>query len=266
MNVVSSTPVGGGSICAAARLTLDDGRVVFAKTLAGAPPGFFAHEAAGLAWLRDGGGVPVPEVLDVSDDRLVLEWVEPGPPAPAAAEELGRALARTHAAGAPSFGADDDGWIGSAPLDNTRGSSWPEWYAERRLLPYVRALDAAGRRAVEEVVARIGSLAGPPEPPARLHGDLWSGNVLWSAAGPAYVVDPAAHGGHRETDLAMLALFGTPYLDRVVAAYDEVSPLAAGWRKRVALHQLFPLLVHATLFDGGYVARAESAARRALAP
>ncbi|HEX8001094.1 MAG TPA: fructosamine kinase family protein [Mycobacteriales bacterium] len=260
--VVVWVPVPGGDVCAAARVTLADGRTVFAKERRGAPPGFFAAEAAGLDRLR--GHVPVPDVLDVSGERLVLAWVPPGPPTRAAAEELGRALARLHAAGEESFGGPRDGWIATLPLDNTPGPSWPAWYAERRLLPYAAALAAHDRRAVDAVADRIDELAGPPEPPARLHGDLWGGNVLWSAEGPAYLVDPAQHGGHRETDLAMLALFGVPHLDRVLAAYDEAAPLAEGWRARVALHQLFPLLVHATLFGGGYAPRAAAAARAAL--
>ncbi len=243
---------------------------VFTKTRPDAPPGFFAAEAAGLAWLREAGGVRVPEVVEVRADAILVEWIPPGSPTAAAADEVGRALAATHAAGAGAFGGPAPGWIGVLPLDNTEADAWPDWYTERRLLPYVRlavdrgALTRDDRAAVEAVVARIGSLAGPPELPGRLHGDLWSGNVLWSAGGPAYVVDPAAHGGHRETDLAMLALFGTPFLDRILAAYDEVSPLADGWRDRVALHQLHPLLVHAATFGGGYGARAGAAARAAV--
>ena len=103
----------------------------------------------------------------------------------------------------------------------------------------------------------------PEEGPARLHGDLWSGNVLW-AVDAAWLVDPAAHGGHRETDLAMLALFGLPYLDRVLLAYDDAAPLADGWRERAPLHQLWPLLVHAVLFGDAYGARAGAAARTFL--
>jgi fructosamine-3-kinase len=117
---------------------------------------------------------------------------------------------------------------------------------------------------VEAVVARIGDLAGPAEPPSRIHGDCWSGNVLWSG-GRGWLVDPAAHGGHRETDLAMLALFGAPFLDRILASYDEAAPLAAGWRARVPLHQLHPLLVHACLFGAGYATPVAGAARAALA-
>ena len=116
---------------------------------------------------------------------------------------------------------------------------------------------------IERVCERLPELAGPAEPPARLHGDLWSGNVLWSSDG-AWLIDPAAHGGHRETDLAMLALFGCPHLDTVLAAYDEAAPLAAGWRDRVPLHQLFPLLVHVVLFGRGYAGQAVAAARTAL--
>jgi len=118
---------------------------------------------------------------------------------------------------------------------------------------------------VETVVTNITELAGPPEPPSRIHGDLWSGNVLWSG-GCGWLIDPAAHGGHRETDLAMLALFGGPYLDQIVGAYTQTAPLADGWRKRIPLHQLHPLLVHACLFGASYAGQVRAAARAALAP
>jgi fructosamine-3-kinase len=88
--------------------------------------------------------------------------------------------------------------------------------------------------------------------------------VLWSG-GRAWLIDPAAQGGHRETDLAMLALFGAPYLDRIVACYQEIAPLAAGWRARVPLHQLHPLLVHVCLFGASYRSAVLAAARAALA-
>ncbi len=147
---------------------------------------------------------------------------------------------------------------------------WGEWYASRRLLPYLRlAVDAGAlrpedARLVEAVADRIGSLAGPAEPPSRIHGDCWAGNVLWSG-GRGWLIDPAAHGGHRETDLAMLALFGAPSLDRIMAGYQDTMPLAAGWRSRIPLHQLHPLLVHACLFGASYRDSVCSAARAALA-
>ena len=254
---------------------------MFTKSRANAPDGFFAVEAAGLAWLRAAGGLRVPDVVEVARDRIVLERVGEQRPSAASAEALGRGLALTHRAGAPHHGAPPEGWAGDgfiatlplphtgSPGDSPVEDGWPRFYAERRLAPYLRsahdrgALDASGARTVERVVTRLldGSLDLPAAEPARLHGDLWSGNVLWAADGPV-VVDPAAHGGHRETDLAMLALFGLPYLDRVLAAYDELWPLDDGWRGRVALHQLHPLLVHAVLFGGGYGAQAVAAAAR----
>jgi fructosamine-3-kinase len=262
--VTARTPLGGG----AARVALDDGRTVVVKT---GDPAAIEAEAAGLRWLRVPDGPGVPAVLGDADGELVTEFVPTGSSGVQAAEELGRGLARMHGAGAPAFGAPPPGGpeqarIGLAPMRNAPAPSWPEWYAADRVLPYVRTardagtLDAAEAGVLEEVARRLPELAGPTEPPARLHGDLWSGNVLWSATG-AVLIDPAAHGGHRETDLAMLALFGCPHLDRVLAAYDEAAPLAAGWRDRVPLHQLFPLLVHTVLFGGGYAGQTLAAAR-----
>ena len=125
------------------------------------------------------------------------------------------------------------------------------------------ALRPEDGRLVAAVMDRIDSLAGPAEPPSRIHGDLWAGNVLWSGEA-GWLIDPAAHGGHRETDLAMLALFGAPHLDRILAGYNDATPLAAGWRARVPLHQLHPLLVHACLFGASYAEEVRSAARAAL--
>ncbi|MGH3097972.1 MAG: fructosamine kinase family protein [Streptosporangiales bacterium] len=267
--------VGGGCIGNGARVTLDDGRVVFTKTMPDPPAGIFHAEAAGLRWLAEAHAIPVPEVLTVRDDAIALEWVEPGRPTRDTAVELGRALAALHASGAETFGADHPGYIGSLPMDNTPANDWPTFYTERRITPFLRlAVDrgsvAAGdRQAIERAAERCADLAGPNEPPARIHGDLWSGNLHWSAEGPCWLIDPAAHGGHRETDLAMLALFGAPHLDVVADAYTDAAsdlgrPLADGWRERVPLHQLFPLLVHAVLFGSGYGRQAGDAARRAL--
>jgi fructosamine-3-kinase len=265
--VRASTPLGGGAV----RAELADGRTVVVKN---AEESALAAEAAGLRWLRVPGGPSVPDVLDVGPQRLVTELVPRGSPDADAAAALGGGLAHLHAAGAPAFGAaPPDGpsaaWIGRASMRNGPSPSWPEWYAADRVLPYVRAASDAGELTgeeaalVERVCDRLPALAGPLEPPARLHGDLWSGNVLWSPGG-AWLIDPAAHGGHRETDLAMLALFGCPHLDTVLRAYDETAPLAAGWRERVPMHQLFPLLVHVVLFGRGYAAQAVAAARATL--
>lgn len=268
--VVSTTPVAGGDVCTSTRVRLSDGRNAFVKTRHRAPDDFFTTEARGLEWLGEAGGAAVPDVLAVAADCLVLSWVEPGRPSADAAEAFGRTLAATHAAGAPSFGADRNGYIGTLPLNNTPTDGWVQFWVTRRVLPYLRlaadrgAISANDRTAVERVLSRLTDLAGEPEPVSRLHGDLWSGNVVWGADGSAYLIDPAAHGGHRETDLAMLALFGAPHLARLFDAYDEAAPLQAGWQERAPLHQLHPLLVHAALFGAGYGARAGAAARGLL--
>ncbi|WP_424184459.1 fructosamine kinase family protein [Actinokineospora sp. G85] len=248
---------------------LADGDLVVAKFHA--EVGKAGVEAWGLGWLAEPGVVAVTQVRAVDEHWLVVEQVEPGQASVAAAEGLGRGLARLHAAGASAFGeGPGESWIGELPMACVRGAAWPEWFAEHRIEPYLRQavdrelLDPAAARLVSAVCARVGELAGPAEPPARLHGDLWNGNVLWDRAGLAWLIDPAAHGGHRESDLAMLALFGCPHLDRVLAAYDETSPLAPGWQARTPLHQLFPLLVHVVLFGSGYAAQTATAARRAL--
>ena len=265
---------------------------VFVKHRADAPEGFFAAEAAGLAWLGAAtadGGAAVVDVVGVGPHELRLRRLHPVPPTAAAAEHLGRALAVTHRSGAAAFGRTAPGsgglgWIGPLPLPADEpatgpepappSTSWGPFFADRRLLPFLRqaserrAVDADGERVVRAVCDRLAGadpgLTGPPEPVARLHGDLWSGNVMWTAAG-AVLVDPSAHGGHRESDLAMLALFGLTHLRDLLAGYDAEWPLGRGWQRRVPVHQLHPLLVHTVLFGGGYAARAVAAARRCLA-
>ncbi|MFD6163303.1 fructosamine kinase family protein [Nocardia sp. NPDC060256] len=211
----------------------------------------------------------LPEVLAAGDHMIVLPWLDDIGPTPATAERFGRELAALHANSPEAFGAPWQGWIAELPLDNTLSTGpWSQWYAERRLAPYLpRAaphLGEDGTRLLEKVIDRIDSLSGPPEPPARIHGDLWSGNILWTSD-RAVLIDPAAHAGHRETDLAMLALFGAPHLDRIRAAYNETHPLAENWRTRVPLHQLHHLLVHVVLYGASYRSQTLSAASAALA-
>lgn len=258
--VRSLAPVSGGDVAQSFRAELGDDRSVFAKTRSGSFPGFFVTEAAGLAWLRETGCVAVPEVLAVSDDppALVLEWIEPGRPHARTETDLGRALAALHRSGAACFGREDRRGTGSRGLPNEPCETWVGFYADNRLRPLARlaadagALPAHGIAALEDVADRLQDLAGPAEPPARLHGDLWAGNRLVGAGGESWLIDPAAFGGHREFDLAMMRLFGG-FGEDCFDAYAEAFPLAPGWQERVALHQLAPLVVHAIKFGSGYV-------------
>jgi fructosamine-3-kinase len=266
--------VGGGDINDAYRVQFADESLGFVKTRAEVAPGEYESEAAALRWLGEPRALRVPQVLGVGERVLVLDWVDEGARGDGAA--FGAGLAEVHAAGADDFGATPPAGgetrggaarpplrLASLTLPNDAAADWPTFYAERRLLPLLphAGLTRFGNRAVESVCARMHELAGPPEPPARLHGDLWSGNVLWGRDGKAWLIDPAAYGGHREVDLAMLRLFGSPGR-HFLAAYEERHPLAPGHEERVELYQLFPLLVHAALFGGGYPASAERVARR----
>ncbi len=283
--VVRLEPVAGGDLNDAFAATLADGARVFVKTSADpAAAGSFAAEAAGLRWLAAADRLGVPEVLAVADPPapspprtvadppaprfLALAWIDAGPSTTASDEALGRGLAALHAAGAPAFGGPADTLrIGPLALPDEPAADWATFYATRRLGPLARlaadrgALPAEAPALLDRGTARLPELAGPPEPPARVHGDLWSGNVMTDPAQRPWLIDPAAHGGHRELDLAMLRLFGGPS-ERCFAAYEEVAPLAPGAAERVALWQLAPLLLHAALFGAGWGARATAVMRR----
>jgi fructosamine-3-kinase len=240
--------------------------------------------------------VQVAQVVSLTDTALELVRYPLAAPAPGAGEALGRALAITHALGAPRYGAPPPAWsgpgaIGKAPLtftgDEDRDLGWGEFYGRLRLLPSVKAAIKAG--SMPDGAADVfGALAerlasgdldsaqpGRVRGVARIHGDLWAGNILWQSApwpdreaAPgwtgAILIDPAAQGGHAETDLAMLALFGAPHLDHLIEGYESISPLAPDWPERVALHQLHPLVVHAVLFGPSYGERAMERAARYL--
>jgi len=233
-----------------------------------------AFEAAGLAEL-DGCGADVAELLWADDTSLATRLVDEAAPSTATGRRLGTMLARLHSNGrdrafgqAPT-GFDLDthgvGTMGAETLPlitgtggGERGRSWGEFYAEDRLLPYLdRALmngsiDHAGADVMDRLADRLrDGVFDTDDAPSILHGDLWSGNILWSRD-RAVLIDPASHAGHRESDLAQLAVFGAPHYDDIVAAYDETFPLSSGWQSRIGLHQLHILIVHASLFGGRY--------------
>ena len=262
----------GGDISRAFAVTLADGREVFVKTNRRAPPGgpsggpsgMFTAEGWGLRWLAEAGALRVPAVIAVHERFLVLELVRVGERSRSFHEDLGRGLAALHRAAAPGFGLAHDNFIGSLPQSNRPAPRWSEFYARERIEPQLRRATEAGRvtpgqqRAMGRLLDRLDTLVGPDEPPARLHGDLWSGNLLCTEDGAPCLIDPAVYGGHREVDLAMMRLFGG-FSARTFGAYEESFKLADGHAERVSLYQLYPLLVHLNLFGSSYLTSIESA-------
>ena len=261
----------------------------YVKQRAGAPSGFVATEAAGLRWLAAAsadGGVGVVEVLDQDATSVTLERLDEARPSDgvdAAAARFGAALAATHAAGAPTFGALPPGastyFFG--PLDqpltlpHVESATFGAFYTQARLRPVLERTRLAGRDAdlaqrvcgaVESGAVDTWGASGEFMRPARVHGDLWSGNVLWTRGG-AVVIDPAACGHHPLADLAMLTMFGAPGLEAILDSYAEAAHLPDDWREQLPLHQLFGWLVHLHLFGAGYaepVSRALGASARLL--
>jgi fructosamine-3-kinase len=268
-------PLAGGEIHEAYGAELADGRRVFIKSSERVSPGMFAAEARGLEWLREARVLRIPEVVAVADAGaeeprfLVLEYLDPGPRAPGFDETLGRGLAAMHRFGAPSFGLDHDNFIGRLEQPNAPGPDWPNFYREQRLEAELRRAadrgraDARLRRDFELLFARLSALVGPAEPPSRLHGDLWGGNLHVDEHGLPCLIDPAVYGGHREVDLAMMRLFGG-FGRRVFEAYEEAWPLAPGAEARIPLYQLYPLLVHLNHFGGSYASSIAGALAQCL--
>lgn len=271
--VATTRPLSGGDINDACEVELVGGQRVFLKTNRHAPPSMFPAEARGLAWLGAARALRVPQVLAVSDGRagepsfLVLELLTPGRKQRNFDEQLGRGLARLHRFGAPSFGLGYDNFIGSLPQGNRAHGAWADFFWSERLEPQLKLAVSSGRASarLREGFARLAPelarLVGPSEPPSRLHGDLWSGNLHVDEVGAPCLIDPAVYGGHREMDLAMMRLFGG-FSEGVFRAYEEEWPLAPGHAERVALYQLYPLLVHVNLFGGSYAASVERSLAR----
>lgn len=253
----------------------------YRKSRAYAPKGFFECEGKGLQWLGEAqthGGPRVANVYGWSDDWLDIEQVHPCSSTPQAAYDFGVALARMHDLGAQYFGSAPPGYDGicyfgplqdPVPMDTGEWTNVVDYLAEGRLLPMIRLgiqrglLGNDDLALTQEVVAALPDLLGPAvsDKPARVHGDLWSGNVMWaddSGETQAVLIDPAAHGGHREEDLAMLHLFGMSYLDQILEGYETVHPLKKGFEKRSIIWQLYPIAGHCVFFGGGYISEYRS--------
>ena len=261
--VVSSRPCSGGCIHKAEILTLADGREFFVKSGKGVRQ-MYEQEAVGLEALFDSDSIRVPKIVALVSsagvDQLVLECVVTGKPKSGFFEQFGRDLAKLHkCSSGQGFGWPDDNWIGSTPQENSWRSDWPDFFTENRLRPQLKLavdnglstpqLSKLGTRVIDKVPQL---LSGTQEPPALLHGDLWSGNFMCDGEGRTVIFDPAAYFGHREMEFAMTKLFGG-FTEAFYQAYEEVWKLPEGWQERVDLYQLYHLLNHLNLFGTSYL-------------
>ena len=260
--IIASTPMGGGSICRAAKITLTAGGPVLVKWRDGLP-GMFTAERRGLELLYAAHALRIPAVLAQQEASaagpafIAMEWLERGPTNKSAEEALGQGLARLHRVIGPAFGLDHPNYIGANPQPNTPADNWVDFFGGQRLgfqlelLGQNGHLTAGRRRGLERLIARLGDWL-PAHPEASLlHGDLWGGNWLTTAEGLPALIDPAVYYGHREADLAFTELFGG-FSATFYAAYGQAWPLDGGYRERKELYNLYHLLNHLNLFGEGY--------------
>ncbi|ONK13569.1 fructosamine kinase family protein [Streptomyces sp. MP131-18] len=243
-------PLTGGVVSEVWLLTWPDGARLVAKHAAGAPPGLYPAEAAGLRALADDGGLTVPEVRHAGDRLLLMQAMAAKDPArrPAFWAEAGRALARLHTVRGPRHGWYRDGWLGLLPQRNAWADDGYEFYATRRILRYlpepraVAALTAADRAAIERICERLPAFV-PPTPAVLTHGDLWHANMVATAEGAPAFIDPAVSFTWPDVDLSMFHASAAPAdADRFFGAYAELRPLGDGWRDRMEVLFLRELL------------------------
>lgn len=253
--------VSGGSINAAYCLHTNVGDYIMKRNSKSAYPRMFNCEAEGLAAIRSTKTIAVPEVVLLADfeedSYLVLEWIENIRATTKASELLGRQLAAMHKHTAKQFGFGHDNYMGSLPQSNKLHDTWSRFFIEERLQPMVKiAVDRQllSSQDVQTFDKLYSNLSGSftEEPAALLHGDLWGGNYLIGTHGKPFLIDPAVSYGNREFDIAMTTLFGG-FSREFYDAYQESYPLQAGWQQRVALWNLYPLLLHLNLFGSGYL-------------
>ena len=233
-------------------------------------PDMFAAETKGLHTLLTNTNLKVPRVIKngVTGETqyLLIEWLDKGVPVKSFWEDFGAGLAAMHKESTNYFGFDGDNYIGCLPQKNEACASWPEFYAAQRILPLVKQLYNNGSFSPKDVtdteaLCAVFSDLFPEEPPALLHGDLWSGNFLTTSNGCAAIFDPSVYYGHREMDIGMSLLFGG-FDRKFYDAYNSAYPLQTGWEGRVRLAQLYSLLVHAVLFGGHYISSAANIIRQ----
>ncbi len=252
--------VGGGSINDARRLETSEGSYFAKINSAEDYPGMFEAESSGLKFLKEHCTfrIPIPIATGVTEDIqwILMENINSINRKPDFWEEFGRKLADMHKNSADYFGLDENNYLGSLIQRNDRRDKWEDFFSEMRIRPQLEMAKENGLasseflRLFEKMLSRVERYF-PKEPPAALHGDLWTGNFMTDSHGEAVIFDPAVYYGHREMDLGMSKLFGG-FDKRFYDAYHEVYPLESGWEERIHVANLYPLLAHVNLFGGSY--------------
>jgi fructosamine-3-kinase len=260
-NIISSHSVRGGDINEAFRLATNNGSYFIKTNNAHRYPKMFESEAKGLELLRSTDAIKIPEVIAFGEVEevsfLMLEWIESAPPEGNFWNNFGVQLANLHQNSNEYFGLDQSNYIGSLSQSNNQYQTWVEFFANERLEPQIKLavdagkMDSATIAQFQKLYKELSSIF-PKEPPALLHGDLWSGNFMEGNKGEPVIMDPAVYYGHREMDLAMTKLFGG-FNNKLYEAYHNQYPLDRGWESRVPICNLYLLLVHVNLFGGGYL-------------
>lgn len=259
VTLLSMRSVSGGSINQAYEVKTSLGSFfvkVNHKTLY---PGMFEAEVKGLNLMRENTLLRVPEPLFVASvgnqAYLVMEYVEQGSKDPSFWKRFGEGLAALHRTTSNHFGLTHNNYIGSLPQQNNQHQNWADFFEQERLRPQIEMannqLDGRTIDQFEKLFSLLPELF-PNEPPALVHGDLWGGNYLCDEKGEPVLIDPAVYFGHREMDLGMTTLFGG-FSEALYEEYHRVFPLEHGWRERLDLYNLYPLMVHVNLFGGGYL-------------
>jgi protein-ribulosamine 3-kinase len=257
----SYRPIGGGSINSTFQILMKPNKPWFGKfNNARQFPGLFIKESNGLALLRRLGPIRVPATIGCGEVEgtqvLLLEWINEGLRTDDFWRQFGRQLALQHSVSQPSFGLEEDNYIGSLPQDNTPAADWVDFFIQRRLEPQIRSaidaglIDSSTLGHFRRLYPRLPDFF-PVEPPALLHGDLWSGNFLCDTAGQPVLIDPAVYFGHRHMDLALTTLFGG-FEPAFYEAYNDIYPFPKNYLQQWEIANLYPLLIHLNLFGLSY--------------
>lgn len=267
VEIQDTQSIHGGDINEAAKIQLPSGKDLFVKWNDSAPDSMFEVEAQGLQLLASAKtDLQIPSVLLQTDRFLVLSWIEEGGGQQHSASDFGQELAKLHKQSADQFGLDHDNYIGRLSQSNTQHTNWADFFALERIEPQVKMGIESGKltrsilKEVEGLYKKLGAIF-PKEQPSLVHGDLWSGNYMFTKSGKASIYDPAVYFGHREMDIAMTRLFGG-FSANFYEGYNAVFPLEGGFDSRVTICNLYPILVHANLFGGSYCRQAENIIKR----